>query len=563
MIAQPSGPPVSKRRRELVLSARVLRQRDDGTIELDVQAVPRSSRDEVGKPHGDRLKLHVRAPPVEGEANEAIVRLLADVLELPRQAIRLVRGQTGKRKTLRIAGLELDAVRRALGLSLLASLACTAACESSRELAIAVVLPEESSEYERANNASLVLQPGNETVTFAVEGLDFSLEVERVPDSTPRKLQLFLAEDDELLGYGSTASFTLDGSSVDLALFLGRPGLLSTWPRTIADPDPGLLATRAETRGMLLLESDGDTSLLNEYTLGLEAGAELDAKPDPNDGGLFTVSDGTVVRMIWEQGSAAAWRYDPGEDRWDTLEVDAAAMVGPRPGAAWLLDPDLSQLYLLGGGDHTDAVAIALLADAEGKLGAAPVDEFTLDGPRQGALAIWLPSDTNPSADALVIGGSDPALPIAWLASLGASLGPAHAWVDPACAVRLAASEADPLTLLCVGGSLDGVPSGAAMHASFPSAGPSIDLVESFLPVAMPEPMLLEDDVALYALGEGRWFPIDRASATLEDSDFIALRARAGHSVLLSSGDTFVVGGVGTDDTALDRWQVFTPALSP
>ena len=95
VIAQPSGPPVSKRRRELVLSARVLRQRDDGTIELDVQAVPRSSRDEVGKPHGDRLKLHVRAPPVEGEANEAIVRLLADVLELPRQAIRLVRGQTG------------------------------------------------------------------------------------------------------------------------------------------------------------------------------------------------------------------------------------------------------------------------------------------------------------------------------------------------------------------------------------------------------------------------------------------------------------------------------------
>jgi hypothetical protein len=75
--------------------------------------------------------------------------------------------------------------------------------------------------------------------------------------------------------------------------------------------------------------------------------------------------------------------------------------------------------------------------------------------------------------------------------------------------------------------------------------------------------MLLSDGLALYALGEGRWFPIARADATVENSEFNALRARAGHSVLLSSGATFVVGGVGTDDAALDRWQVFLPALAP
>lgn len=548
----------------------VLRRRDDGTIELDVQAVPRSSRDEVGKPHGDRLKLHVRAPPVEGEANEAIVRLLADVLDLPRQAITLIRGQSGKRKTLRIAGLELDAVRRALGLlamiaplAPLAPLALTTGCESSRELAVRVILPEESDEFDRANNASLVLQPGNETVSFAVDGLDFSLEVEREPDATPRKLQLYLAEDDELLAWGSTASFTLDGGDADLALFLGRPGRLSTWPSEIADPDADLLASRAPGRGMLLLESDGDTSLLNEFTLDLEPGAELDVELAAADGGLFPASDGTLVRMTWELGPAAAWRYDPGEDRWDTLEIDAAADIGPRPDAAWLLDPDLGRLYLIGGGERTDAVAIELVADADDRLGAAPVDDFVLDAPRPGAVASWLPSADDPSADALLVGGTDPSLPIAWLASASASFGPAHAWIDPACAMRLAASEDDPLTVLCVGGSLDGQPSAAAMHASFADGPPLIDVVESFLPIPLPDPMLLSDESALYALGEGRWFPIDRATATVENSDFNALRARAGHSVLLSSGATFVVGGVGTDDAALDRWQVFMPAITP
>lgn len=541
----------------------MIRKRDDGAIELDVQAVPRSSRDEVGKPHDDRLKLHVRAPPVEGEANEAIVRLLADVLDLPRQAITLVRGQTGKRKTVKITGLELDAVRRALGLALIGVLACATACESSRELGVAVLLPEESAEFQRADNASLVLEPGTESVSFPVNGLDFSLEVERTPDATPRRLELYLAEGDELLAWGSTAPFTLDGPDADLALFLGRPGLLSTWTAEVADPDEGLLACRAAGRGMLLLESDGDTSLLNEFTLGIEAGAELDVELDATDGGLFSASDGSVVRLTWEQGPAAAWRYDPSDDQWTTLEVDAAAMIGPRPDAAWLIDPDLSRVYLLGGGDRTDAVAIDLIADADDRLAVAPVDDFVLDAARPGATALWLPDLDDPIADALVVGGSDLSLPIVWLASTGASSGPAHAWIDPACAVRVAATETQAPTVLCVGGSLDGQPTAIAMHASFAEGTPTIEVIESFLPVALPDPMLLADDFALYALGEGLWFPITREDAIVQVSEFEPLRARGGHSVLLASGATFVVGGVGTDDVALDRWQVFMPAVTP
>jgi uncharacterized protein (TIGR00251 family) len=540
----------------------VIRRRDDGTLELDVQAVPRASKDAVGQVHGDRLKLHVRAPPVDGEANTAILRLVAEVLALPRSAVTIAQGHTGKRKTLRIVGIELDAARRALGLALaLLVPGLLSGCESASEMSVGVVLPEERGELERADNAAVVLQPGNERVTFPVEGLDFALEVEREPDGAARRLELYLAEGDELLAWGSTAPFVLDGSEVDVALFLGRPGQLSTWPAEVADPDPDLLAARAIGRGMLVLEADGDTSLLNEFSLALEPGAELDDPPDPADGGLFPAADGTIVRLTWSAGPASAWRYDPGEDRWDALEVDAAAQIGPRPGAAWLLEADATRLYLLGGGELVDGVAIELVADADDRLAAAPIDDLVLDGPRRGATALWLPSVDDPSADALLVGGDDPSLPLAFQTSTNTAFGPARAWTAAACAIRIDATDDTPATALCVGGQLDGAPTSAGLHASF-GATAQVELIDAFLPLALPDPLLLVDDFALYALGEGRSLPIARDSATLANGDFATLRARGGHSVLLSSGATFLVGGVGTDEAALDRWQVFTPALS-
>jgi uncharacterized protein (TIGR00251 family) len=69
-----------------------------------VQVVPRSSRDRVGPVVGERLKLAVTAPPVDGEANAAVVVLLARALGVPRSQVAIVRGDTGRRKTVRVAG---------------------------------------------------------------------------------------------------------------------------------------------------------------------------------------------------------------------------------------------------------------------------------------------------------------------------------------------------------------------------------------------------------------------------------------------------------------------------
>jgi uncharacterized protein (TIGR00251 family) len=77
---------------------------DESGITFDVQVVPRASRDRLGPVLGDRLKVQLTAPPVDGAANDALTRLFADSLKVPRAQVHIVRGETGRKKTLHIEG---------------------------------------------------------------------------------------------------------------------------------------------------------------------------------------------------------------------------------------------------------------------------------------------------------------------------------------------------------------------------------------------------------------------------------------------------------------------------
>ena len=79
-----------------------------GGVELAVKLQPRASRDEIGGAIGNELKIKVTAAPVDSAANEALVRLLAEKLDVPRGAVQLVRGQTSRHKTVRIAGITVE-----------------------------------------------------------------------------------------------------------------------------------------------------------------------------------------------------------------------------------------------------------------------------------------------------------------------------------------------------------------------------------------------------------------------------------------------------------------------
>ena len=73
------------------------------TVEILVQ--PRASRARIGPVHDGRIKIAVTAPPVDGEANAAVIELVARRLGIARGDIAVIAGASSRRKTLAIAGV--------------------------------------------------------------------------------------------------------------------------------------------------------------------------------------------------------------------------------------------------------------------------------------------------------------------------------------------------------------------------------------------------------------------------------------------------------------------------
>lgn len=64
--------------------------------------------------HDRALRLRVTAPPVDGAANAAVVRLLGDLLGVPKSRVTIVAGQTSRRKRVRIVQMDADTLRARL-----------------------------------------------------------------------------------------------------------------------------------------------------------------------------------------------------------------------------------------------------------------------------------------------------------------------------------------------------------------------------------------------------------------------------------------------------------------
>ncbi len=79
------------------------------SVRLAVQLTPRAGIDRIEAPDPDgALRVRVRAAPAEGAANEALLRLLADALAVPKSGVRLVAGARGRRKLVEVEGLTAD-----------------------------------------------------------------------------------------------------------------------------------------------------------------------------------------------------------------------------------------------------------------------------------------------------------------------------------------------------------------------------------------------------------------------------------------------------------------------
>jgi len=83
-------------------------------MRMSLKIVPKSSRNVVAGWMDDSLKVCVTAPPDRGKANAAVIETLARALGIPRDAVRIVAGETSRRKVVDIDGLDEREIRRRL-----------------------------------------------------------------------------------------------------------------------------------------------------------------------------------------------------------------------------------------------------------------------------------------------------------------------------------------------------------------------------------------------------------------------------------------------------------------
>ncbi|PIV20243.1 MAG: YggU family protein [Deltaproteobacteria bacterium CG03_land_8_20_14_0_80_45_14] len=83
---------------------------------IKVYLQPKSSKNEIVGPYRDGIKVKVTAPPIEGKANEALIRFLAKEFGISPSCVEILKGHHSREKTLKISGVvDQDLVKKILG----------------------------------------------------------------------------------------------------------------------------------------------------------------------------------------------------------------------------------------------------------------------------------------------------------------------------------------------------------------------------------------------------------------------------------------------------------------
>lgn len=80
-------------------------QERDGSVKFAVRVIPRSSKSEIVGEQNGALKVKLKSPPVDGAANEELIRFLAKLLGVGRSSIEIVHGKSSRIKLIRIDGV--------------------------------------------------------------------------------------------------------------------------------------------------------------------------------------------------------------------------------------------------------------------------------------------------------------------------------------------------------------------------------------------------------------------------------------------------------------------------
>lgn len=87
---------------------------DKNGVIIKIKVIPGSSQNLIGEVIEDRLKVKITAPPVEGQANEAVIVFFSKVLHIAKSHIEIYRGELSKKKDLLVRGLLIEEIEKKL-----------------------------------------------------------------------------------------------------------------------------------------------------------------------------------------------------------------------------------------------------------------------------------------------------------------------------------------------------------------------------------------------------------------------------------------------------------------
>ena len=79
-------------------------------VTFSVRVQPRSSKNEICGIYGDAIKIKLTSPPVEGEANEGLIKFLSDILKISKGQIEIISGHKSRTKSIKITGVTKEKV---------------------------------------------------------------------------------------------------------------------------------------------------------------------------------------------------------------------------------------------------------------------------------------------------------------------------------------------------------------------------------------------------------------------------------------------------------------------
>ena len=85
-----------------------------GGVRIHLHVQPGASSTEVAGLHGERVKLRIQSPPVDGRANAAVIAWASSHFGVPSRAVTLVRGEKSREKTIVVEGVTIEMVRERL-----------------------------------------------------------------------------------------------------------------------------------------------------------------------------------------------------------------------------------------------------------------------------------------------------------------------------------------------------------------------------------------------------------------------------------------------------------------